>query len=332
MDMKFNDKIQNKRILFIAPRYFGYEKYIISHLENLGAKVFFFEDNLHDFSFMLRGIYVVNKSIYRYIIQKKITKKIKKIESIDYLFVIKGEVICDELMATINNKYPNISKLLYLWDSVRNASSSLTIIKHFDKVLSFDFNDCKKYGWKYRPLFYIPELVKFQERKYDISFIGVLHSQRTQMVHLLNSSKDYNQLKKYIHLYNNRIGYYFNKYFLHNPIYEGLSDSDVKHFCLNIVETNSIYDNTVVLLDYTNPNQTGYTMRTIEGLGHECKLVTNNKFVLEADFYNNSNILYYENVEDLKIDEEFISSPYVKQSLDLMEYYSLDGWLDTIFD
>ena len=44
---------------------------------------------------------------------------------------------------------------MYQWDSIKNNPNALSISEEFDEVSTFDVEDSKKYGWKYRPLFYI---------------------------------------------------------------------------------------------------------------------------------------------------------------------------------
>ena len=60
----------------------------------------------------------------------------------------------------------------------------------FDKVLSFDLNDCKKYGISYRPLFYSPAFNSNSEsiindkikKDFIIGFIGTIHSDRLEII------------------------------------------------------------------------------------------------------------------------------------------------------
>ena len=65
------------------------------------------------------------------------------------------------------------------------------------------------------------------------------------------------------------------------------------------------------ILDYNQEGQVGLTLRPMEALFLEKKLITNNKDIKNYDFYNPSNIfiLGENNIEDIK---EFINKPYEK--------------------
>lgn len=70
-------------------------------------------------------------------------------------------------------------------------------------------------------------------------------------------------------------------------------------------EVNDIMSKSNIIVDYTHPQQTGFTMRTCEAIGHRCKLVTNNKNILKADFYIKDDIYVYDE-DEFDIPIEFI--------------------------
>ena len=86
-----------------------------------------------------------------------------------------------------------------------------------------------------------------------------------------------------------------------------------------------------IVVDYTHLSQTGFTMRTCEAIGHRCKLVTNNKLVKEADFYNENNVYIYD-VDNFQIPESFINSPYQELSKEIYERYSISNWIKEIIN
>ena len=98
---------------------------------------------------------------------------------------------------------------------------------------------------------------------------------------------------------------------------------------LNLKETNTIYANSDIIVDYTHPLQVGLTMRTIESIGNRCRLVTNNKKVLECDFYHPNNIFVYEG-DEVCIPDEFLNLEYTELNEEQYYYYSIDGWIDSV--
>ena len=86
-----------------------------------------------------------------------------------------------------------------------------------------------------------------------------------------------------------------------------------------------------IVVDYAHPEQSGFTMRTCEAIGHRCKLVTNNKIVTEADFYKESNVYIYD-LDDFRVPDYFIDSSYEELSREVYERYSIESWLREIID
>ena len=81
-----------------------------------------------------------------------------------------------------------------------------------------------------------------------------------------------------------------------------------------------------VLLDYNAYNQVGLSLRTMESLFFEKKIITSNKNIKKYDFYNKNNvfILGEDNMKNLN---RFINSPYKKIDKKIIEYYDFDNWI-----
>ena len=50
------ERIKGKKILFITPRFLKYEEYIKEKMENLGAKVYMFYENMKDINFLKKNL------------------------------------------------------------------------------------------------------------------------------------------------------------------------------------------------------------------------------------------------------------------------------------
>ena len=85
--------LNGKKILFLSPHFFGYEKAIVTRLKELGAEVDFFNERPSN-SVFSRGIIRVKSSLY----QAKINKYYKNIlnqikgKNYDFLLLIKGNL------------------------------------------------------------------------------------------------------------------------------------------------------------------------------------------------------------------------------------------------
>ena len=69
----------NKKILFIAPQYFGYEHDIISALEKRGAQVYFVQENITATKFRYKMLNKFPSRIRDYIIREHFVKIFKKL-------------------------------------------------------------------------------------------------------------------------------------------------------------------------------------------------------------------------------------------------------------
>lgn len=314
-----------KNILLIIPKFFSYEIYIKKELEKLGLNVCMLYENVDYFS-----------------ITSKISSRLKNSKMsfyddyfignigdkrFDYLLAIKASHLSEKVIKYIKKNSPSIKMYMYQWDSVKNNENALSISKFFDKISTFDVEDSTRYCWEYRPLFFINSSERTVDRKYDISYICTLHSQRVKIYKELAKI----DLQKYMYLYAKFTYYIKEKYFNRNINFDGVSISDVKFRPLSLEESNRILSLTNIVVDYTHPDQTGFTMRTCEALGHKCKLITNNKLVKNADFYNENNVYIY-NADDFMIPEQFINKPYIEISQSIYNNYSISRWIRDIID
>lgn len=325
-----NKYLENKNILYISPKFFGYEKIIKEKLENLGAIVDYFDDRpSNDFLtkvfIRLKLKFFVNKKINNY--YNALYNYIKD-KNYDYIFVVSPETFSFKELEIIKNLKPNAKTILYMWDSFENKNSFNTI-ELFDEVFSFDNRDAQKYDLSFLPLFYIEEYEKLETKKheFDITFIATAHSDRYKIAKKVNKVLD--NYKSYYYFYlPSKIMYYIRKYFVKNYEYGNIED-----FSFKPLEHSKIFDyfsKSKVILDINHPNQYGLTMRTFECLGAKKKLITTNQNILEYDFYNPNNIMVI-NRNNPVIDKIFFDSPYEELESGVYKKYSIENWLKTIF-
>ena len=137
-------------------------------------------------------------------------------------------------------------------------------------------------------------------------------------------------MQLYSFLYTDRFTFFKRKYINRDNAYSELSSNEVSFKPLRLEEINAIYNESRIIVDFSSVSQTGLSMRTVEALGHRCKLVTNNAYVRQADFYDNNNVYIYDDKFNLPI--EFIKTEYKEIPETIYKYYSLKGWLESIID
>lgn len=324
--------LKGKRLALVCPKFYGYEELIAKELQDRGAIVFLIYENIEWVKFSYRFVYVYLTKFKEKLLRSYYERELKDIiHSLDYFIVIRGSSLSPEIMEKIKDGAPSGCKfLMYQWDGVRNNNVALYIAPYFDCISTFDQGDSEQLGWNYRPLFYIPEYVDPKVRKdIDILFICALHSNRASVLNQLKviaAEKGYN-LRTVVHL--NKFLYYKYKYINKKTEVLDTDDRDLTFKPLTIEESYGLYSRSKMVIDYTNVNQTGFTMRTIESLGNKCKLITNNPRIKSADFYDEKNIYIYDE-NDLTIPNSFVSTPFEPISEKIVEKYSLPMWVDDL--
>lgn len=326
--------LKDKKILFISPSFFGYEKSVLSRLEELGATVDYFDERPAN-SFWTKAFIRVNRKV----VVVRINNYYKRIACVirdkkyDYVFVINIEAMPHFFLEKLRRQSPEAKFILYMWDSIRNKAHTRSYLHLFDSVFSFDENDCKKIPHiQFRPLFFLNEykaIASDTRFEYDLSFVGTAHSDRFALIRKIQRLLQRRHLKTCWYLYlQSRKLFILNKAF--NPSFRNARLEDFNYKALPKNTLIDIIRKSRIVLDIQHPNQAGLTMRTIEMLGAARKLITTNAAITHYDFYSPQNILVVDR-ENPVIPDCFWESDY--QPVDDIVYYkySVDGWLADIF-
>lgn len=85
--------------------------------------------------------------------------------------------------------------------------------------------------------------------------------------------------------------------------------------------------NAECILEIIQEQQCGLSLRALEALFLEKKLITNNAYVRDSDFFNSNNILIYTpetTAEDIRA---FLDKPYVSVQPSIVENYEIKTWI-----
>lgn len=327
------DSLINKNILLIMPKFFGYERIIVSRMSLLGAKVTCIYEDMDEINYFYRFVNAYAHQYMSKLMDRYFFENINSIANrLDYVVLIRGEFLNPIVLETLKERTSSHCKYcMYQWDSVKNNSNSLRIKDYFDYISTFDPEDAKEYGWKYRPLFYIPELVKEKKQDIDVLYMCSLHSKRIDVLNKLKTICNEKKIELYKKVYSKKLIFYKRKYLDKREGYISADNKDISSKKMDVTETYKLYNRSRIVVDYTHPGQNGFTMRTIEALGCKKKLVTNNKKIKDADFYDSNNIYVYEG-ENIEIPEKFIDSIYHVPLEKIYKQYSIDSWLESIMN
>lgn len=268
-----NKPLLDKKILFVGIGFYDYDNAIIAKLIELGATVSYFWSCIHDLKYRILNKLGANSSALSHI-QYLRTQEIERLSSgHDFVFLIKGENLSQEDFDLLKLKNPNANFILYLWDDLRRIANSDLLLRNISNIWSFDSDDCNKYGFKFRPLFYRDGL-RSAKKDIALSSIGSCHSNRLDIFKNVSYQLDKLGLKYYLKLYIN-YRQYIRMRFLHKSF--GKADKRfLIHKPLSYDDTMMIIASSYCVLDITHPSQKGLSIRTIEALRCGCHILTSN--------------------------------------------------------
>lgn len=332
--------MKTKSILFIAPTDFGFYNHIINEMKENGIEVLFIEEKFRS-GFMFIDMLVLNMPnfilnlIHKLYFYSKIRRELKrsKLEKVDTLFMVRGRYLNTELLCFINRFAKAQKKIMYQWDYEKNVPLIKEQCEYFDLKFSFDKNDAEKYNLKHLPLFFNrthkENAIKSND-KYQISFIGTHHSDRIELLKIIESKNSELCENSFFSLYRPKLSYYVNK-ILRYGTFSKVTKSDLNFNKINENETISIMSNSEIILDLSQVEQQGMTIRTFEALGLKKKLITTNPHIKQCDFYHENNVFVLDRANP-KVSESFIDSDYYQIPEDIYQKYFITTWLSTVLD
>lgn len=239
------------------------------------------------------------------------------------LLICKNCIIFDQAFSPSIVKYihtinPHLNIYIYLWNPIfKNYKiiKKLNSVKSFTHVYSFDKNDCKKYGFSFSPMIYNFDSKKVEKNfnKYDVIFVGYLKNRGMWLTNIYN------------HLEKQKTCNFF--YVQSNQITEILPFKLHKKYLDYQVYLENMLSSKAVL-DIVQNGQIGLTIRSLEALCYEKKLITNNQDILTYNFYNKNNIFIL-GIDDINTLITFINTPFVKIDKEIIRQYNFVDWIQS---
>lgn len=335
-------KFTGKKILFFSTAFFGYENKIIDKLNETGATVVYYNERSVTKAWE-RALLKLSPNFFwlkTYKYYQEIVNSNKN-ENYDYIFWNGITMLNKKIVHMIKKAFPDSILIMYLPDSIQNKRWIASLFDEFDKVITFDRMDYvyykvykKRKNIYFRPLYYADcyceKKSEKSDYKYDVCFIGTIHSDRYKIINELKQWSKDNDIKLYTYCYlQGRFVFYIYKL-----IKKEFRDARLTDFKFNKLDSKAIVDivkKSKSVIDMQYPLNTGLTMRTIEMLGLNKKLITTNSDVKKYDFYNEDNI-YVIDRKCVIFSKKFFHVPYRDVPLTIYEKYSLESWLIDIFE
>ena len=233
---------------------------------------------------------------------------------------------------TLNSAYLDLKKkyfhdtksIFWLWNTIEKRSiKQLKIIKKSTKnIWTFDKKDSLTYDILYTTQFYWREnFTNSFDEEIDIFFIGQ-DKNRIEKIEKIAAIEDLNNeiyiIRETGKIYSKK----YEKYLKKNVLsYEDVIEKIKKSKCL---------------LEINLEGQEGITLRTLEALFFNKKLITNNRKVKEYDFYNKNNIYIIDDTNILEKNffeiKKFLKLKNQKIDDEILKKYTFEFWLKKVLN
>ena len=233
----------------------------------------------------------------------EIYEKLRSLKKEDSLIFV-GESL--QMSLILSRICPNVKKIAYFWNPCSRISKCESHIKRIKcmgfSIATFDNDDAKKYNLIFAPQFYreIPPNCLCNEIKNDFFFCGKNKGRKDfllKLEHVLSSRGSCNFIIP--------------------------ERNDAMQYLDYIEELKR----SRILCDVNQNGQSGLTLRVLESLFFQKKLITNNENIYNYDFFKESNILVInESISREKI-EKFLSIPFEPYNVNVLKKYEVTNVL-----
>lgn len=324
--------LKSKNVVFIAPEFFGYDLIIEQALSDSGASVYRLVDRPFSGS-VYKAITKLMGRIIGKILDNYYLCKLKQMNvSADYVLVINGQTISRAFLLNLKSKNPSAKFILYMWDSLENRPDIVHNFDVYDEKYSFDRRSAKRFGLKFRPLFYgglnKNETMKDDADRYLMSFVGTAHSDRYAIVSSLRKKFSHRDCFWYLYLQAQWVYWWYR---LSNSTFAGAKKNEFMYSPMSSFEMRNVFNNSEIIVDIEHTSQTGLTIRTFDIMRSGKKMVTTNKDIVNYDFYKYGNV-YLIDRDFPSIPDDFINRKFSPYSEDIIRFYSVYGWIEDVFN
>ncbi|MDR2121682.1 MAG: hypothetical protein LBP34_01020 [Flavobacteriaceae bacterium] len=317
------------RVALISLDYYGYDKYIVSAMKELGIEAVHIDIYANRYQYpnlWIRFKNLINKTFFESNIKREhldglIRKELSQYGKQDKIIIIHAEWLSPKTLDFCSSRSKEM--IAYHYDGVQRMPAISNTFDYFDRIYSYDKKDVEKYNLEFIPN-YIYEQHDLKKkngirRAFNISSLDKRTPILEKVAQILDEKKfSYEFIvvnRKQINLYTPKIRTkikYLNKMVSREESLEKIKNSNL-------------------MIDIQRPEQLGLTFRVFESLGCHKKLITTNKDIVNYDFYNPANILLID-AENIKIPDEFLNSEYQDVPEHILDKYNVRTWVKRILE
>ena len=259
----------------------------------------------------------LNRKLWPYA-PKKLVYSIPAPLEDDNKIIVFDTFVTPKYLQWLCTRYPDKRILLWYWNPAP-ADRFFDLFPRRVEIWSYSPEDCRKYGFRYNTQFFFDCLASECEKWQDAQ---LNHSAPERpLVFFLGRDKGRKKDILELRAMLEQNGADTEFYFLQGRAME----NGFKRTVIPYREAARMAGDSDVILDYSLSASSGLTLRPLEALFFRKKLITNNKDILQYDFYRKENI--YILGEEKRTLQEFWTEPYVPVEKEIRDSYLLSNWL-----
>lgn len=235
-----------------------------------------------------------------------------KKEIYDYdMIIVNAANLNWQILSYIKKKNPRTRLIVWYWDIVNEENQLDEKYKSICEIWSFDAKDCERYGMFHNTQFcYFDDLGR-KDILFDVMFVGRDKGRMQQLEEICDLLR-----KKGLTVYT---------YVQRDKREKGHSEKKISK-PMEYKEILNLVAQSRCIIDIPKAGQTGITMRVLEALFYSKKLITTDKDIFKAEFYNAANIFIWDNPSEEEL-QHFFSIPYEPVSNEILNKYTFAAWI-----
>lgn len=325
-----------KTALVFAPRFFRIQDSIIKGFEANGIGLYLFLDKPKNSVFLKSKLRLnpkmVAASMTKYL-KKEVFRFFNNVKHPDYVVVFEGQAFLEKHVMLLKSYFSHSKTIIYCWDSIERFPYIEKNLKHFDKTITFSYDNYSKYNFDdFVPLFIPSEfndlsIEQANSFAFDLCFIGTGHPPKISFLLNVEKFAETNNLSFYesIFLPTKLLFFYYK---MTSKSFHTKKLSNFVFVGKNALEIQNLYSKAKAVVDAGNPNESGVSLRIFECLAMQKKVILANKSIKNYSFYNPQRFLVFPDESNRFID--FLNSPYPKLSTDELQSLSPEQWIRNI--
>lgn len=217
----------------------------------------------------------------------------------------------------IRRKNPDCRVCLFYWNIISKNCRNLRTFSDPDSIYSTDRKDCKKYGLHYNHIFYYSRKPAVWQNKCanHLYFLGLDKGRGAELLKLkklLEAGGLICDIQVFCESHNRKYKDSVREILIQRPI-------PYPEYCRRL-ETCGI------LLDINQPGQAALSLRVMEAVFFNKKLITSNHAVSDCSFYHPDNILLLKRHTTPEEIREFASRPFHPYGSAVRRQYGYQHW------